>query len=61
MLQNARFAADTVSELFKENQQGGGGVKLPLTQIRVKPFDLLNTISLARTKTLVNNLLMSKF
>ena len=26
----------------------------------VKPFDLLNTITLTRTKTLVNNLLMSK-
>ena len=26
----------------------------------MKPFDLINTIPLTRTKTLVNNLLMSK-
>ena len=38
MLQNARVTAFTVSELLKENQQGGGSVKLPppLLQIRVK-------------------------
>ena len=29
MLQNARVAAVTVSELVRENQQGEGGVKLP--------------------------------
>ena len=30
MLQNAKVVAFTISELFKENQQGGGGrVKLP--------------------------------
>ena len=29
MLQNARVTAFTVSELLKENQQGGGSVKLP--------------------------------
>ena len=33
MLQNARVAAFTVSELFRENQQG---VKIPPTQIRLK-------------------------
>ena len=27
----------------------------------IKPFDLLNTIPLTRTKAFVNNLLMSKF
>ena len=27
----------------------------------IKPFDVLNTISLTRTKTLVNNLFVSKF
>ena len=37
MLQDARVAAFTVSELFRENQQGGGEIKLPPpTQIRVK-------------------------
>ena len=40
MPQNTRVTAFNVSELLKENQQGGGGgVKLPssrLTQIRVK-------------------------
>ena len=34
MLQNARVTAFTVSELLRENQQGG--LKLPPTQIRVK-------------------------
>ena len=29
--------------------------------LTIKPFDLLNTIPLASTKTLVNNLLMGKF
>ena len=29
MLQNARVTAFTVTELLRENQQGGGGVKLP--------------------------------
>ena len=38
MLQNARVAAFTISELFRENQQEGG-VKLPPTQIRVKTID----------------------
>ena len=42
MLQNARVIALTVFELFRENQQGagegGGGVKLPTTQIRVNTF-----------------------
>ena len=28
MLQNARVTAFTVSELLRENQQGGGGVEL---------------------------------
>ena len=44
MLQNARVAAFTVSELFRENQQGGGGegkIKLPPPQIRVKGFKLI--------------------
>ena len=43
MLQNSKVLAFTISELFRENQQGvevgGGGGKillLPLTQIRVK-------------------------
>ena len=37
MLKNARVAvAFTVSELLKENQQGGVGVKLP--KIRVQYF-----------------------
>ena len=41
MLQNASVTAFTISELLRENQQGGergvgGGVKLPPTQIRVK-------------------------
>ena len=37
MLQNARVTTFTVSELLTENQQGGGGgVKVPPTQIRVK-------------------------
>ena len=35
MLQNARVAARTVSELFRENHKGGGG-ELPPSQIRVK-------------------------
>ena len=35
MLQNARVVAFTVSELLKENQQGGK-INLPPTQIRVK-------------------------
>ena len=36
MLQNARVTAFTISELLRENQQGGEGVKLPSpTQIRV--------------------------
>ena len=38
-MQNARVTAFTVSELLRENQQGGGGDKItpPPTQIRVKP------------------------
>ena len=37
MLQNANVTACTVSELLRENQQGGGGKITPsLTQIRVK-------------------------
>ena len=38
MLRNVRVTAFTVSELLRENQQGGEGVKIaPLpTQIRVK-------------------------
>ena len=39
MLQNARVTAFTVTELLRENQQGGGGGKItlpPPTQIRVK-------------------------
>ena len=39
MLQNARVATFTISELLRENQlgwdEGGGGLKLPPTQIRV--------------------------
>ena len=43
MLQNARVIALTVFEFLRENQQGaggrgGGGVKLPTTQIRVNTF-----------------------
>ena len=40
MLQNARVTAFTVSELLRENQQGGGRVKLsplpPLPRLRSK-------------------------
>ena len=36
MLEKARVAALTVSELLRENQQGGGGGKITLTQISVK-------------------------
>ena len=37
MPQNTRVTAFNVSELLKENQQGGGEVNYPpLTQIRVK-------------------------
>ena len=32
-----------------------------LKQLIIKPFELLNIIPLTRTKTLVNNLLKSKF
>ena len=37
MLQNARVTTFTVSELLRENQLGGGGggLKLPSSQIRV--------------------------
>ena len=35
MLQNARVTAFTVSELLRENQQGGGGeLSPPPTQVR---------------------------
>ena len=40
MLQNARVTAFTVSELLKENQQGGKIPPHPLTQIRVKILNL---------------------
>ena len=36
MPQNARVADFTVSELLRENQQGGGGKITSPTQIRVK-------------------------
>ena len=45
VLQNARVTAFTVSELLRENQHGGGRVKLPPsphTQIRVKVFSILH-------------------
>ena len=35
--------------------------KTLLKHLIIKPFDLINTIPLTRTKTLVNNLIMSKF
>ena len=34
-------------------------IKHAIKRLIIKPFDLLNTIPLARTKTLVNNLLMN--
>ena len=34
MLQNARVTAFTISELLSENQQDGGKITLPPTQIR---------------------------
>ena len=36
MLQNAKVAAFTVSELLRENQQGRGKGKITPTRIRVK-------------------------
>ena len=36
-------------------------IKHAIKHFIIKPFDLLNIIPLSRTKTLVNNLLMSKF
>ena len=36
MLQNARAAAFTVSELLRENQQDGGGGDYPLSTTQVK-------------------------
>ena len=36
-------------------------IKHAIKRLIIKPFDLLNTIPLIRTTTLVNNLLMSKF
>ena len=39
MLQNARVTVFTVSELLRENQQGGG-VKLPPSSLGLNEFDL---------------------
>ena len=43
MLQNARITAFTISELFRENQQGKGGTppSPPHTQIRVNRTAML--------------------
>ena len=35
MLQNTRVTAFTISDLLRENQQGGGGVTLPLPLTRL--------------------------
>ena len=36
MLQNARVTAFIISELLRENQQGGRGVKLPPPRLELK-------------------------
>ena len=38
LLQNARFTALTVSELLRENQQGGGVVKIPPISVNIDDF-----------------------
>ena len=47
--------------LFLENISCGFFVKHAIKHLIMKPFYLLNTIPSTRTKTLVNNPLMSKF
>ena len=42
MLQNARITTFIISELLRENQQGGGGELSPPTQIRVNCFFYIN-------------------
>ena len=44
MLQNVRVLALTVSELLRENQQGGGGGAVKLTPIPHPPRSGLNII-----------------
>ena len=44
MLQNARVSAFTVSELLREDQQWGRGIKLSPTQIRIKELSVDNCL-----------------
>ena len=54
MKQNARFAAFTVSELLKENQQGGNH---PFTKIRIKMIDGENNVPINVDLVIVRGLL----